>query len=166
MAYFGCRKFKLKTFLHSFSFPISDSKFDFSTKAFRLTPLITPRVRSGRLWAGTMFMEDPKCPGDIPLHRGRLYALREGRELSAALEPVSLSNGLDWSEDGRTFYYVDSKEDCVAAFDCDPATGALSDRRVAFDARANGVAGILDGMAIDCRGNLWIALFFGEKVRN
>ncbi len=56
------------------------------------------------------------------------------------------------------------QSDVVEGFDCDRTTGVLSKRRVVFDAKANGVKGILDGMAIDTRGNLWIALFLGSKV--
>ncbi len=65
--------------------------------------------RAGRLWAGTMPVEDPRYPGEIPLRRGALYNLSAGRRLTRALEEVSLSNGLDWSEDGGTLYFIDSK---------------------------------------------------------
>jgi len=76
-----------------------------------------------------------------------------------------LSNGLAWTEDGKTFYYIDSKADSVKGFDYDLDTGALSNERVVFDCKANGVTAILDGMTIDNKGNLWIALFFGHKVK-
>jgi sugar lactone lactonase YvrE len=42
---------------------------------------------------------------------------------------VGLSNGLDWSDDRRSFYYADSLAGGVDVFGTDPATGALSGRR-------------------------------------
>ena len=41
---------------------------------------------------------------------------------------VGLSNGLDWSDDRRIFYYADSNSGGVDVFDTDPDTGALANR--------------------------------------
>ena len=79
---------------------------------------------------------------------------------------VDLSNGLDWTEDGKIFYFVDSIKNIVEAFDVDVETGDLSNRRVVFDPKKHdNVKGFCDGMAIDKRGNLWIAMYFGYSVR-
>ncbi len=51
----------------------------------------------------------------------------------------------------------------MVAFDCDPETGKLSNERTVFDKKKNGVEAILDGMALDRRGNLWVALFHGSR---
>ncbi len=101
--------------------------------------------------------------GEIPRNEAALYTLGKRRSLSVAHSPLSLSNGLDWTEDGKTFYYIDSKADKVVAFDCDPETGKLSNERTVFDKKNNGVEAILDGMALDRRGNLWVALFHGSR---
>lgn len=49
------------------------------------------------------------------------------------LDDVKLSNGLGWSPYGSTFYYVDTVEERVHAFDYDVASGALGCRRVFVD---------------------------------
>jgi len=136
----------------------------------------------GRLLAGTMPLEDPTRPGEIPLNVANLYTIDE-KGCRVALPKVwpfsdpsfftlsiyhpfqvSLSNGLAWTSDNQVFYYIDSKADDVKGYDYDLATGALTNERIVFDSKANGIDPILDGMTIDSRGNLWIALFFGHKV--
>ena len=76
---------------------------------------------------------------------------------------VHLSNGLAWSRDNKTFF-IDSLEDTVVAFDFDLDQGEISNRRVVFSIKKHGEEGILDGMTIDDRGNLWVAIFYGSKV--
>ncbi len=110
-----------------------------------------------------MYPKPPGDPDNIPLLDAALYILGKGRSLTVAHSPVTLSNGLDWTEDGKTFYYIDSKADKVVAFDCDPETGKLSNERTVFDKMKNGVDAVLDGMALDRRGNLWVALFYGSR---
>jgi len=79
------------------------------------------------------------------------------------LEPVSLSNGLDWSPDGATFYYIDSAKNSVDAFDFDATLGSISGRRtVVTIPKSEGVA---DGMTVDCDGCLWVAIFGTGEVR-
>lgn len=76
---------------------------------------------------------------------------------------VSCSNGLAWSLDHRTFYYIDSPQRVVWAYDFDARGGRLSNRRVAVDAR--GEECVPDGMTIDAEGKLWIAFWEGWGVR-
>jgi gluconolactonase len=52
----------------------------------------------------------------------------------------------------------------VDAFDYSSSAGTITNRRTAFDFKANGVDGIPDGMTIDADGNLWVAVFDGGKV--
>ena len=40
-----------------------------------------------------------------------------------------ISNGLDWSNDGRLMYYVDTPTQSIDVFDFDVATGAIANRR-------------------------------------
>ena len=49
----------------------------------------------GRFWAGTMALDE--SPG-----RGALYRLDPDGSVTQMLDGVGLSNGLDWSLDGRT----------------------------------------------------------------
>ncbi len=119
---------------------------------------------SGRLYAGTMARNNISKPGVLErYHSAGLYRV-DGKGCSKAVDKVSLSNGLDWTPDGQTMYYIDSIEAKVVAFDVSRDDGGLSNRRVVFDIKASGIEGVLDGMAIDTRGHLWIALFGGSKV--
>ena len=78
------------------------------------------------------------------------------------LGEVAISNGLAWSADSRTLYYIDSPTRRVDAFDFDPEEGGLSNRRTAV-ALQDGW-GYPDGMAIDAEDKLWVALWEGWGV--
>jgi sugar lactone lactonase YvrE len=111
----------------------------------------------GRFWAGTMDM-DEKGP------LGSLYMLNHQHQLTRQWLGVTVSNGLAWDMSGKqpTFYYIDSPTRQVVAFDYEPDTGSLSNRRVAI-AIPDG-EGFPDGMTIDSEGALWIALWQGWGV--
>src|SRR5262249_11131600 len=110
----------------------------------------------GRLWTGTF------AP-DFGEGLGALYRIDPDRSVTKVLEPVSQSNGLDWSPDGRTFYYIDSAKNTVDAFDFDATRGLISRGRtlVTID-KGDGVA---DGMTVDRDGDLWVAIFAKGEVR-
>jgi gluconolactonase len=56
----------------------------------------------GELFAGTMAFDGAKDAGS-------LYKFsKDGKEITKLLSPVSVSNALDWTPDGSTFYYVDT----------------------------------------------------------
>ncbi|HEX6520731.1 MAG TPA: SMP-30/gluconolactonase/LRE family protein [Streptosporangiaceae bacterium] len=76
----------------------------------------------GNFWAGTMAWAEG-APG------GALYRLSPDGTVTTMLPDVALSNGLDWTDDRRTFYFADSLSGGVDAFDCDPGHGALGARR-------------------------------------
>ena len=109
----------------------------------------------GRFWAGTMSLQDE--PG-----AGGLYMLDAKGGVHPKISGVSISNGLAWSADGRTFYYIDTPTLEVAAYDFDGATGEISNRRVAI--RIPEDFGDPDGMTIDTEGMLWIAHWDGWQV--
>src|ERR1700758_4360397 len=76
--------------------------------------------RRGRFFAGSMLYTE-EAGG------GRLYRLDPDLSASVVLEPVSVSNGIDWSPDGSFVYYVDSGTRPVARFDFDEDPAAWSD---------------------------------------
>ena len=109
----------------------------------------------GRFWVGSMALDER--PG-----AGSLYLLQADGTAERKVEGVGISNGLAWSLDGGTLYYIDSPTRQVQAFDFDPGTGGLSNRRVAFSIPEE--EGVPDGMTIDREGMLWIAHWGGWQV--
>jgi sugar lactone lactonase YvrE len=108
---------------------------------------------AGRLWAGTMAVSESPCLGS-------LYRVDKSWQVDRMVTNISISNGLAWSTDGRTMYYIDSPTRRVDAFDFDPHTGDISNRRAVIEV----VDGFPDGMCIDANGNLWVALWGGWGV--
>jgi sugar lactone lactonase YvrE len=109
---------------------------------------------AGRLWIGTMNMENK-------LHQGALYCF-DG-SLKKKLENVSLSNGICWSADNRTMYYIDSYDYNIKAYDFDLSKGEIANERVLINRFGKGF--IPDGMTIDEEGMLWVAIWGGHSVQ-
>jgi sugar lactone lactonase YvrE len=112
--------------------------------------------RYGRFWAGTRDIE-----GAGPL--GSLYRLDSDRSLTRVLAEVTISNGLGWSPDGRSMYYIDSATYGVDELDFDAVSGSVSNRRRLVEIPTTW--GLPDGMTIDRDGFLWIALWGGSELR-
>lgn len=110
----------------------------------------------GRFWAGTMNL------GEAQTYTGSLYCLSPDGRCEVKVRPVTCSNGLAWSPDNRTMYYVDSPTKQVVAFDFDVTTGDIRNGRVVV-AIPDG-EGVPDGMSIDADGMLWVAQWDGWKV--
>ncbi len=109
---------------------------------------------AGRFLAGTMDMNetDPN---------GALYSF-DGKQITRLLDGITISNGLAWSPDHKTFYYIDTPTREVKAFDYDLSTGQIANPRVAIHVPDS--LGWPDGMTSDADGNLWIALWGGAQV--
>jgi sugar lactone lactonase YvrE len=109
----------------------------------------------GRFWAGTMAYDE--APG-----AGCLYRLELDGSCTQVLTGLTISNGIGWSPDGTTMYLADSGTADISAFDFDPATGDLSRRRtIVHITTANAVP---DGLTVDHRGDLWVALWNGGAL--
>lgn len=111
---------------------------------------------AGRFWAGTMAYD---CrPG-----AGCLYRLDPDGRVETVLREVTISNGMAWSADGGTFFYIDTPTRRIDAFDHDPDSGALGRRRPLVQL-PDDLPGSPDGMTIDAEGGLWVALWDGWAV--
>jgi len=93
--------------------------------------------------------------------RGAFYRLRDGH-LEELFEGCACSNGIDWTRDNKTMYYIDSPRQMIEAFDFDISKGALSNRRKFTDIPCEW--GLPDGMTLDAEDNLWVALWGGSRV--
>lgn len=109
----------------------------------------------GRFYAGTM-------GSPIKDGIGSFYVLDTDFSVRRLFGGVTISNGLDWSPDLSTLYYIDTPTLEVSAFDFDRATGTLANRRTAFKLPEEW--GYPDGMTADADGNLWIAHYNGRRV--
>ena len=111
---------------------------------------------AGRFWAGTMALDERSGAG-------ALYRLDPDGRVETMIERVSISNGLDWSDDGRLMYFIDTPTQSVDVFDFDLARGAIANRRSL--ARIDRVDGSPDGLTLDAEGFVWVALWGGSSVR-
>lgn len=73
--------------------------------------------------AGTMGLETE--PAKPEPQMGSLYSLEKNRTLRKHLEKIDISNGLAWSLDNKTMYYIDSLPRKVYAFDFDLEAGTI-----------------------------------------
>jgi sugar lactone lactonase YvrE len=108
----------------------------------------------GSFWAGTMAVpEDSGYPCS-------LYRLSPDGAVTELFGGVGLSNGLDWSDDRRVFYYSDSHAG-VDLFGTDPDTGTLGTRRRFTEVSG----GVPDGLTLDAEGGLWLAVWGSGELR-
>jgi sugar lactone lactonase YvrE len=109
---------------------------------------------AGRFWAGTMSISNTP-------HAGSLYVL-EKNFVRTKIVGVSCSNGLAWSPDHKTLYYIDTPTSSVVAYDYNIITGNITNKNIVINISKE--EGYPDGMTIDTEGMLWIALWGGWKI--
>jgi sugar lactone lactonase YvrE len=114
---------------------------------------------AGRFWAGTV-AHDARPGG------GALYRLDPDGTITTVLEGVTESNGLGWSPDGATLYFIDSgeAEPRVRAFDYDPDTGRIGWQPYDLIPFPPGKV-VPDGLVVDAEGCLWVAMWGAGEVR-
>lgn len=110
---------------------------------------------AGRFWVGTMALSEQAAVGS-------LYMIEKDLSCSVKIKGVTISNGLAWSPDHRTFYYIDTPTSEVVAYDYDLDSGKISNRRLVITIPKED--GFPDGMTIDRDGMLWIAHWDGWQV--
>lgn len=111
--------------------------------------------RQGRFWAGTLNDAESE-----PL--GSLYRLDPDRTVTLMQDGVVVSNGIGWSPDDRTMYFTDSAIRTIWAYDFDPDSGAIANRRI-FAEVPDGT-GYPDGLTVDCEGYVWSAVWDGWRL--
>lgn len=107
-----------------------------------------------RFYAGTMGNGDDAV--------GNFYHLSGNKTIQLLERQLQVSNGLDWSLDGKTFYLTDSPTQLIFAYDFDAEAGIISNKRIHVDSSDD--VGVPDGMCIDEEGCLWSARWEGAKV--
>lgn len=115
---------------------------------------------AGRFWAGTLGVG---ADGLADPGAGSLYCLEPDGRLRTVLGGISLSNGMDWSPDGKTFYYIDSLTGWIDAYEFDVSAGELGAKRRAVEIPKED--GFADGMCVDTDGCIWAAIWGVGEVR-
>ncbi|MBK9317035.1 MAG: SMP-30/gluconolactonase/LRE family protein [Acidobacteria bacterium] len=113
---------------------------------------------AGRFWAGTLALDEDHGEG-----KGNLYCLHADHRVELKAHGVWISNGLAWTRDQKTMYYIDSPHRTVRAYAYDVSTSEIADQGVAILVPEG--MGYPDGMAIDSEDMLWIAHWDGSCVR-
>lgn len=111
---------------------------------------------AGRFWAGTLGY-------DGATGVGALYRMSAGGPAELVLSGVTTSNGIDWSLDGHTMYYVDSGAGTVDSMTFDPTTGIPTERHTLIAVPPED--GVPDGLTVDSDGYLWVAIWGGGCIR-
>jgi sugar lactone lactonase YvrE len=116
----------------------------------------------GRFWFGSLSMVRKQ-------NNASLYALErcgsdETFTARTVISGATNSNGLGWSPDCSTFYWIDTPTRQVAAFDYNAINGTLSNKRIAVQFPADESFGRPDGMTVDSEGMIWVAHWLGGRV--
>ena len=93
---------------------------------------------------------------------GSLYRIGADRRLQCYDSGFTLANGIGWSPDDRRMYFVETGEKRIYQFDFDPEVGEISNRSVLVQLDAT--AGEPDGLCVDSKGNIWVALFDAGRL--
>ena len=110
---------------------------------------------NGNLWIGSMHL-DQSAP------KANLYKVDQKGKTTKMLDSVTISNGIVWTKDKSTMYYIDTPTGHIRAFDYDAATSTISNERIAVIIPAS--LGFGDGMTIDAEDKLWLGLWNGNAV--
>jgi len=115
--------------------------------------------QKGRIYAGTLYL----APNGIDVERrGKLYLIDPSGMTRVVDDGFEISNGLSFSPDNRILYHADTALRCIYAYDVQPDTGDLLNKRQFV--RIPDREGVPDGITVDAEGHVWCAHWFGSKV--
>lgn len=110
---------------------------------------------NGAIWVGSMRLDASRPDGNLY----RVTAPGKAQHMETG---ITVSNGLGWSPDGATFYFVDTIPGVILAYDVDQSSGQLSNRRIFANIPDD--SGRPDGLAVDAEGGVWCAIWDGWRV--
>lgn len=145
----------------------TDERADFATPE---TNLPASRLNDGRpspfgdFWVGSMQNNVNENGQGQPVsdpHLGTLYRVRSDGGVTVQDRDLGISNTLCWSPDETVFYFGDTLQNTIFAWDYDVTTGEITNKRPFF---AGFERGRPDGSAIDSEGYLWNARYGGSCI--
>jgi sugar lactone lactonase YvrE len=107
----------------------------------------------GRIWIGTLSTKFTEGAGS-------LYRIDSNLKPEVQLKNLTISNGIAWTEDQKTFYFIDTPTRKIQEYSFDAETGEIGFRRIAVEIPED--LGFPDGMCIDREGMLWVAHYGGS----
>ena len=140
--------------------------FDFESESLDLIHAVEPDQprsrlndgkvdRRGRFFAGGMDdQEEHAICG--------LWRLDPDLTLTQVDQGIICSNGPCWSPDNSTFYFADTFQDVMWAYDYDIEQGTVSNKR--NFASSKNEAGFYDGSTVDSEGCVWNAMVIGGEL--
>jgi len=111
---------------------------------------------AGRAWVGTV-------AADLQPGLGALHRIDPGPRVTTVVTGLTVANGLGWSPDARTMWFVDSADPRLLGYEYDLDTGSLGAVRSDVDVRTPPGA-VPDGLCVDDEGCIWVALWDGAAV--
>ena len=112
--------------------------------------------RQGRFIAGAM-NESPSGESIASVYR-----LDPDLSMHKLISGVVCANSTCFSPNGRTMYFADTPAAEIWAYEYDPATGELSNKRVLCEFTDQ--PGLPDGSTVDAEGYIWNAQWNGHRV--
>ncbi|MGN6606099.1 MAG: SMP-30/gluconolactonase/LRE family protein [Jatrophihabitans sp.] len=109
---------------------------------------------AGRLWAGT------SAPARA-LGQAALLRLDTGGRVRTILSDATVCNGMAWTADGRTMYFIDTASGGVDEIALDERGLSVARRQII---KIDPSQGEPDGMCIDHERHLWIAIWGSGTV--
>jgi len=110
---------------------------------------------AGRFWVGSMHWQQETG-------KAQLYTIDSKSDLTTKIDSVTISNGIVWTKDKKTMYYIDTPTSQIKSYDFDNDTGAITNGKVAVQIPQE--LGFPDGMTIDEEDMLWVGMWNGNAV--
>ena len=139
-------------------------EFDFNTlSSKKLNDFVKEdavRFNDGRLDSNGRFLIGTMSYPEIIPNKGKLYSYFEGN-YTTLLNDITISNGIAFTNDDKTMFYIDTPTKKVSKFNYDLKNGTISNKSdfIVFD-----TASLPDGMCIDSKQHLFIAEWGGSCI--
>lgn len=139
-------------------------EFDFNTlSSKKLNDFVKEaavRFNDGRLDGNGRFLIGTMGYPEIIPNKGKLYSYYEGN-YTTLLNDITISNGIAFTNDNKTMFYIDTPTKKVLKFNYDLKNGTISNKSdfIVFD-----TVSVPDGMCIDSKQHLFIAEWGGSCI--
>jgi sugar lactone lactonase YvrE len=139
-------------------------EFDFRTlSSIKLNDFVKEdgvRFNDGRLDSNGRFLIGTMGYPEIIPNKGKLYSYFKGN-YTTLLDDITISNGIAFTNDNKTMFYIDTPTKKVVKFNYDLTNGTVSNKTdlIEFDTES-----LPDGMCIDSNQDLLIAEWGGGCI--